>query len=312
MRDWGDMPKEIVTKIVEHVEFYEDFETLQKICSHWRLAAKATKFRAYLKESCSGDEHTLPWLMLPGKNDFSTILRLYSVSKKMVYHINLPLHNIRKDPKKLLSSLGWLLVLSNTTGEGSLLNPYTNAIIKLPKIYSFYIGALRFKFTLSANPLTTSDFIVFLYFYDLLVNFDTPHSKLFYWKNGDVMWVRVTNPYPNVLNVHEIGRFLNSTCVDVTFYEGEFYGTNRYGWIVKFETAQGSPHFRVVANLSCQRHVQAKKPNSSTTVFSDTCFYYLVKSLGQLLIIRQVKWFDILRGNLKIGAVALQDLRYLS
>ncbi|XP_021762971.1 uncharacterized protein LOC110727699 [Chenopodium quinoa] len=296
MRDWGNLVKEIVTKIVEHVEFYEDFETLQKICRHWRLAAKAAKLRANVKES-----HTLPWLMLSEneKDAYSTRRRrLYSLSKKMVYQVNLPKYflKIRRDPKRLLSSYGWLLVLSER-GHVSLLNPYSNVIIKLPNIHNYNHADECCKFTLSANPSTTSDFIVFVSFAEPLCT-GPPPSNLVYWRNGDASWIRVTNPYVpdpyfglEACSLDSIEKFLFSVCLGVTFYQGEFYGTNIYGWIVKFETAQGSPHFRAVTNLSYIRRAQeAKSPSNKglITLLGHFFFYYLVKSQGQLLIIGQV------------------------
>ncbi|XP_021757471.1 uncharacterized protein LOC110722509 [Chenopodium quinoa] len=303
MRDWGNMPKDIVTKIVEHVEFYEDYETLLKICSNWRSAGKEASLRGYANANATESMHTLPWLMLRQKQS-SMSHRLYSFSKRMVRLISLPAELNYKKP--MLSSRGWLLVLSKTK-QVSILNPFSGAIIELPILKLWNTNHIDFRdfdwhrtilnrFILSADPSTSSDFVVFLSV-SFSAGTDNLASNLVFWRNnrgagacsGDGHgWIHVRDPlvplgpilpdYP-----YHTQLFLSFYCTDLTFYQGEFYGVNIFGMFVKFETAKGNPHFHVVAVID--GHV----PNMLTYDDNETAwFHYLVESSGKLLVIRQV------------------------
>ncbi|KAL2903218.1 hypothetical protein RDABS01_001928 [Bienertia sinuspersici] len=140
MADWGNLPKEIVTKIAEHLELYEDIETISMICSPWRSAAKEAK-----------------------------------------------------------------------------------------------LGAC--------------------------------------------------------CNKREMSRFVTHHCHDITFYQGEFYGVDTYGKVVKFETASTASNtssFRVVANLP---NTLTLKRISAPVSFK--WFYNLVVSGGQLLVVRMVIKYEV-------------------
>ncbi|XP_021733586.1 uncharacterized protein LOC110700368 [Chenopodium quinoa] len=287
MAGWGDMPKELVTKIAEHLHFFEDFVTLSCVCSSWRSALKKAKFRAFINNndgrSSLGREHTIPWLGYPERYSSGLYYTLHSFYKNTFRYIKVQEGVYNNDEERILASYGWLLLVLESL-KLLLFNPYTGATIELPEIELLWpvhygVDYHLDKLILSANPSITSDFIVFLALEDKDTTDITVPSMLVYWRNGyDDGWIQVVDPQLN------LDGFLGSLCRDITFYQGEFYGVNCNGMIVKFETAQGSPHFQVVTELETRKNNEA-------------WYYYLVESAGQLLVIRQViihlNWYMI-------------------
>ncbi|KAL2928338.1 hypothetical protein RDABS01_019652 [Bienertia sinuspersici] len=300
MADWGNMGKDIVTKIAEHLDFYEDFETMFKICSGWRSAAKEAKFRA----SCNVREsHSLPWLMLPERDESSKLRRLYSVSKHMVRQISLPddLVNNGRKRLRLLSSHGWLLVVSEGEKTLWLFSPFfSRPRIKLPEIkimfwsrvfgnYYKWHDACLLKFVLSADPSTAGKWIVFL---TCDHNRFYPTTILLFWRNGDQDWTHIKHPSatpelgpPLRVALGSVEGFLSNRCRGVTFYQGEFYGVDSHGVIVKFETSSQSNSFVEVAKL-----LHAPSGNADGINW----LYHLVESVGKLLVVRQVLKYDVI------------------
>ncbi|KAL2903215.1 hypothetical protein RDABS01_001925 [Bienertia sinuspersici] len=269
------------------------------ICSPWRSAAKEAKLGACCNKV---DEcHTLSWLLLPERDESSRNRRFYSLSKQMVRHISLPSVVAPDDgrKKRVLSSHGWLLVVSesednNNNNKVSLFKPFSGAaVIKLPDIKikvindklaerdnSRHNATRDNKFVLSDDPSATSNFIVFL------TCIKRDYNILVFWRNGDSGWTRVEKP-PAGLDY----RFVTHHCHDITFYQGEFYGVDTYGKVVKFETASTASNtssFRVVANLP---NTLALKRISAPVSFN--WFYNLVVSGGQLLVVRMVIKYEV-------------------
>ncbi|XP_056688930.1 F-box protein SKIP23-like [Spinacia oleracea] len=284
--DWVNLPKELVTKVAEHLELYEDFETLQLVCSPWRLAAKDAHFRAFINNNTSTigiGKHTLPLLMIPP-------LQLISFSKNMIRHINLPDSLIDQQLKgqgyikRLLSSYGWLFTKGGVGDKLWIFNPFSGVIIEPPEIRPSWIdrsGEIYYeKFVLSANPSTTSDFVAFLVLGRDHLNTRLTPSMLLYWRNGGSSWIPVTDNV-GIGDYYFLNddNFLRCYCRDITYYQGEFYGVNFKGKVVKFQTNQFKFGNHTVTQLE-------------SIGYRWLYLYYLVESVGQLLVIRQVMWVN--------------------
>lgn len=319
MADWSNLPKDLITKIAEHVELYEDFETFYWICSQWRSAAKEAKFRAHMNnnvgKSCLAHEHTLPLLLLPKKGgDSSNRRQLYSLSKRMVRHIDLPNSSYHgsndndndNNKNRLLSSHGWLLVMLENK-KFSLFNPFSGALIELPRIKQLppvHQGIEYFHdiFVLSANPSSTRDFVVFL---SLDHQPTCMPIMLVFWKNGDDGWIQVMDPILGPQLDITLHGFLIPPCHDITFYQGEFYGINMDGLVVKFETNRGNnTHFQELCDLSIERRIEYSTMQEWIDAHFncnedhdevEVPFFYLVESQGKLLAICLVTLRNVVR-----------------
>ncbi|XP_021837861.1 uncharacterized protein [Spinacia oleracea] len=282
MADWGNIPNDLATKIAEHFELLEDFEVFGFVCSRWRSAAKQAKFQANTKSSTLSVSR-VPWLMLPEKDDTSNQRRFYSFYNQQVRRVSLPQPN--PNEKRLLSSRGWLLSVTEKGKNMCILNPLSGAVIKLPKvsfwdqagrgwyIYHDIYGTHYFdKFVLSENPSTTSDFTIALVLSEPYLNSSICHEIVSFWRNGSCEW----DTFVECGDVY----FTLYQCHDITFYQGEFYAVDDSGNIVCFQFDQSGEH---QARLIKESERNMYKDQQLTII------NYLVESSDRLLLVCRLK-----------------------
>ncbi|XP_056688836.1 putative F-box protein At1g65770 [Spinacia oleracea] len=279
MADWGNIPKDLVTKISKHMKLLEDFEVFGHVCSCWRSAVNEAKFHAKNTQTQSSTLSRMPWLMLPEKDETSNQRRFYSFYNKQVRHVSLPQPNHHN--KRLLSSRGWLMSVTYMNLKGyfnlCLINPLTGAVIKLPQVNRIHYPICQIKhfekFILSANPSTTTDFTIGLIINVTRMNFDLSYSTICFWRNHNEEW--------KPLDVDFIS-------FDMTCYRGVFYAVTVTApsiqiWRLNVDNS-GHPQ-ELVIQIESHRDLIPK----SFDYYKYVVNYYLVESGDRLLLVCRVR-----------------------
>ncbi|KAF3657190.1 hypothetical protein T459_00930 [Capsicum annuum] len=152
MRNWQELPHDLIATIAKRVKVSEDFIAFGAVCTSWRIAAIKENFDDALNSP------QVPLLMLPDKGD--GYREFYSLSKEKVSRVFLP------EAKGLLGIFplkGWLCTLSYT-GEMNLLHPFSRTSIQLPSLNDLLtLSGDEWSWhgidqaILSASPSDTSD-----------------------------------------------------------------------------------------------------------------------------------------------------------
>ncbi|KAJ1695833.1 hypothetical protein LUZ63_012531 [Rhynchospora breviuscula] len=144
LRDWANLPPEIVELISKKVKYIVDYIRFRAVCSTWRSVPCPKQHRL---------PPQLPWLMLPydasickenGETRF-----FYDVWESKMRKLYVPAITC------CASYHGWLLLVSYKGSEVSLLNPLTRSEVELPPFDTwfdpYYISFGKSKMTFSSD-----------------------------------------------------------------------------------------------------------------------------------------------------------------
>lgn len=154
MADWANLADDLLFQIINKINCLKAVVRFSVVCTHWRQAASKSKVTA---------SFNIPWIILPRERD-SPSLDLFILSKSITYRRHIP----DLIGKRVLSSQGWLMTISKDHNI-QLLHPFTLHKINLPQLKTSYHlhwpPAMPdyftiYKFLLSANPSSTSDYTV--------------------------------------------------------------------------------------------------------------------------------------------------------
>ncbi|XP_052520145.1 uncharacterized protein LOC128071305 [Budorcas taxicolor] len=187
MADWAGLQHDLVIEIAERVPSMESYNSLGAVCKSWRDAAT----KGHLNQKAFEG----PWLMhaekgeekgsspeqqqQEGMREFSSV-SLGGKTRK----IFLP----EASKKRCLSCRDWLLVVAEDEIQACLLHPLSRVQINLPKLNNLphYDSMISYnlhfveKVVLSADPSSTSDFIVIVIW--------GRRNRLGLCKPGDTSW----------------------------------------------------------------------------------------------------------------------------
>ncbi|XP_077219442.1 F-box protein SKIP23-like [Tasmannia lanceolata] len=277
MGEWSELPNEILILILKLLPLIFDHLQFGSVCKSWHRAM--VENRPWLLS-----RRQLPFLMLPDK-ERTQIRQFFSLSENKLYDINLPEFNGKWC---CASSNGWLITVDESSNV-SLLNPFSRIQIQLPSLNKFKYHQYEanpdfpsnyeyiFKVVLSANPLSTPNYIV--------VAIVTTMLRLSFYKPGNETWTTVETPW--------------EPFADVICYRGQFYAINHFGVVVLCDFASSDlPKFTVVMPEPPYRGRNDK--------------VYLVESAGELLkVIRYYDWNPELDRYYEVDADEDEDLRFI-
>ncbi|XP_065006609.1 F-box protein SKIP23-like [Musa acuminata AAA Group] len=115
---WTELPQELIKMVSDKMIDISDYVRLRAVCKSWRSAAPPSSFT-----------QRIPWLLLPYNPD-SGARSFFSLSTHQIYSLSSPQLRGRVTYG---SSHGWLLTMDRSFSV-SLLNPVTNAFVRLPAI----------------------------------------------------------------------------------------------------------------------------------------------------------------------------------
>ncbi|XP_027099107.1 probable F-box protein At1g44080 [Coffea eugenioides] len=202
--DWSELLPDLLIMIARRIQLMEDFMAFRGVCTSWRAAASVDNFVKSWP--------TVPLVMLAEKKD-TDYREFYSLSRGKIWR-RMPLPEAKG--KKCIESRGWLITISSS-GDMSLLHPFSRAQIELPNQSTFPEHDINpdpfFNVTsavLSASPSETSDFVV--------VIVGGGGRFLLLWRPGDMSWTRIESAQYGAFN-------------DVYFYKGKIYAITYGGHI---------------------------------------------------------------------------------
>ncbi|XP_044485114.1 F-box protein SKIP23-like [Mangifera indica] len=249
MADWANLLPDVLLEITTHLTSYEDFVAFGSVCSSWRSVAIMEKPRFLFKLT--------PLLMLAPEKPTDQ-RGFYSFSADLTRYFILPEVNSRR----CLSSRGWLLTIAEADLCMALLHPFSRFEIKLPhpKTFRYWevisrvveptrLHALSIsKFVLSANPMSTSDYMVMV--------LCGAGGDIAYCKPGDKSWIPIESTVYNY---------------DITYYKGLYYSINDEGQIMQCDlTKKVSVE---VAQMPHQKSLQS--------------VLYIMESVGVLIVVER-------------------------
>ncbi|XP_077248324.1 F-box protein SKIP23-like [Tasmannia lanceolata] len=197
MDKWSEIPNELVEMVVDRLPLIDHIR-FGAVCSSWYQVTEENHHRFDFRDQ-------LPFMMLPEKE---------------------------------LSSKGWVLTVDES-GDVHLLNPFTSTKIQLPSLDKFPDNQNQFcddeprnyryifKTVLSANPISTQDYIV--------VTIVTYMAKLSYYKPGDEKWTTINNEWFKY--------------EDAIYFKDKFYAITNSNAVVTCDFASSDfPKFSVITH----------------------------------------------------------------
>uniref|UniRef100_A0A803M9A0 KIB1-4 beta-propeller domain-containing protein n=1 Tax=Chenopodium quinoa TaxID=63459 RepID=A0A803M9A0_CHEQI len=131
---------ELITKIAEHIEFYEDFETFGKLCTCWRKAMK-------LADRSAASRQTPQLMLAPESGNIYSKDQLYSFHSRKISKLDLPTPEDDPDGmwQYIVSSSHGCLFYVNDTGAVniviSLVHPISKEAIRTPELPTCFFQA---------------------------------------------------------------------------------------------------------------------------------------------------------------------------
>ncbi|XP_077240273.1 putative F-box protein At4g22660 isoform X1 [Tasmannia lanceolata] len=176
MGEWSEVPNELLVMVLDRLPHIIDQIWFGAMCSSWYQVAKENRHWLDFQDK-------LPLMMLPDKERTET-RNFYSITKNKIYDIQLPEFHCKWCCG---SSKGWVITV-DASSNIHLLNPFTGTQIQLPSLDKFPDNQnsndpeeprdyrYMFKTLLSANPISTPNYVVTIV---------TNLLKLSFYKPGD-------------------------------------------------------------------------------------------------------------------------------
>ncbi|XP_021722391.1 uncharacterized protein LOC110689867 [Chenopodium quinoa] len=250
---------ELITKIAEHIEFYEDFETFGKLCTCWRKAMK-------LADRSAASRQTPQLMLAPESGNIYSKDQLYSFHSRKISKLDLPTPEDDPDGmwQYIVSSSHGCLFYVNDTGAVniviSLVHPISKEAIRTPELPSDLMWKLK----------NYEDFASYV---RSDVNFALSETE----DSDDVHTVAIWNSKENYWVVKELSadEYEMTTNITVTFHKEEFY--------ICDESSKTIVGFVIKDDAICTRLLFVKPPWEEA---EDREKIYLVGSGDALLLVR--------------------------
>lgn len=270
-RDWERLPEHLLDSVLHRLVSPVDYVRFSGVCKRWLSVARHNV-----------DKWRLPkfMLLIPTEDNSHESRSLFNIAASKIYDLRLP---VPYSGRCSGSSHGWLITLEATTSV-TLINPFSNQIVRLPSIVSTYIDG-RFddileKAILSADPcLHPDDYEVVAIFGD--------HRELFIFKSGDNSWN----------TVHLDGGPARGV-VDVIYYKGQVYFLSAHDEVLSVVNGSDEP------GIFCPK---ARTVMKSTSSWDGHMQAYIVESTGGDLLLVKRYMFKI---QLQIEGTSEEDLDY--
>ncbi|XP_071739466.1 putative F-box protein At5g55150 [Rutidosis leptorrhynchoides] len=293
--NWSDLLPEILNKITQNLNFYEDFINFLCVCTSWNSSITTTKTFIHTLPS------QFPTLMLAESNtnedDNDQNYRNFILlsNHNTVRKLQLP----EAHRQKCVSTHGWLL----TTGEqefcAKLLHPISRTQIELPQLYMFeelhfdqdewmyYCSSMRKVVFTSSNPLLIDPLFRVVIIWGRTIGFCRP---------GDASWTRINGSsegqlfditYHNMRkrvyvvaamgSIYECDVFNDSNSSSlshVSKFPGQVFGCSSLPWLYLLEWGYNSLLMVTRDRYYFKKHDDEYKRYGSYRTYKFQCFEF--------------------------------------
>ncbi|KAK8673679.1 hypothetical protein V6N13_111997 [Hibiscus sabdariffa] len=183
--DWTNLAKNVVVLIVEKlVPPLSQFVMFGLVCKDWHTTI--VDDHLLRRQVLKGCHRQVPLLMIPTKDKSPERRCLYNIIRKKTYHTELSVPYSRRCCG---SSYGWIATVDHTSAV-KLINPFTNGIIDLPPIDTFFVNFITEedeyefyvkKVILSDDPYVNPDNFMILGLFGGL-------SSIVIIRSGEITW----------------------------------------------------------------------------------------------------------------------------